>query len=253
MNWLDLGLILFAAILLIIGIKKGFMTSIISHFSFTINAVLSFFLCKPIAFIYNRIFHLNSAIASSYTERMIEASSNFGVNLMNLSKPELTKFVSSTISEGDFNGVSRGMFKIFINKPSLYDTLHASNHSSRTLADIISSAYANFYVTIISFVTSVLLLYLAVWLFSLLVKKLRENGFVKVVDNSLGAIYGVFRCFLIFVALALVIKLMSPFSFMSSVTDYISESFFGKLIYNQVNSFFDNYLSFKDIITAIFK
>ena len=47
MNWLDLGIILFIIIFLVIGLKKGFMTSLISNFSFKINALLSFFLCKP--------------------------------------------------------------------------------------------------------------------------------------------------------------------------------------------------------------
>ncbi|MBR2391089.1 MAG: CvpA family protein [Clostridia bacterium] len=253
MNWLDLGLILFAIILLVIGIKKGFMTSVISHFSFTINAILSFFLCKPISLFYNKVFNLHGAIASSYAERMLEASANFGTNLLELSKGELSGFVRSTIKEGGFNGISRGFFNLFINKPTLYNELHSSNHTSRTLADIISSSYGTFFVTIISFVTSVLLLYLLVFLFRLLVKKLREVGFVKTVDTVLGAFYGLFRCFIVLVGICLVIKLFSPLSFMQSVTNYISESFFGKLIYNQINSFFDNYLSFKDIISLIFK
>lgn len=252
MNWLDLGLILFAVILLIIGIKKGFMTSVLSNFSFTINAILSFFLTKPISWIYNKC-GLGSAIAGSYSTKLLEASSDMGVNLLEISEKKLPSFVNGALSEGGFSGFTETLFRWFINKPSLYDTLHESSHSSRTLAQIISESYASFFVTIISFVTSVLLLYLLVWLISLLVKKLREIGFVKFVDNFLGAAYGLFRCFLILVIVCLVIKLISPFAFMDSVTAYINDSFFGNIIYGSISDLFDHYLSFSDIIHAIFK
>ena len=96
-------------------------------------------------------------------------------------------------------------------------------------------------------------MYLIVWLISLLVKKLREIGFVKFVDNFLGAVYGLFRCFLILVGICLVLKLLSPFAFMDSVTAYINDSFFGNIIYGSISDLFDNYLSFSDIIHAIFK
>ena len=252
MNWLDLGLVVFVAILLIIGMKKGFMTSVLSNFSFTINAILSFFLSKPIGWIYNKC-GLGSAIASSYSEKFLEASADMGVNLLEISEKKLPSFVNGALAEGGFSGFTETLLRWFINKPSLYDTLHESSHSSRTLAQIVSESYASFFVTIISFVTSVLLLYLIVWLISLLVKKLREIGFVKFVDNFLGAVYGLFRCFLILVGICLILKLLSPFAFMDSVTNYINGSFFGKIIYGSISDLFDNYLSFSDIVHAIFK
>ncbi|MBP3581856.1 MAG: CvpA family protein, partial [Clostridia bacterium] len=125
------------------------------------------------------------------------------------------------------------------------------SHTSRTLGDIISSSYSTFFVTIISFVTSMLLLFGIILLFRLLVKKLREVGFVKAVDNTLGAIYGIFRAFLVLVGICLIIKLISPFNFMEPVTNYINGSLLGRFIYGQINSFFDNFLSFKDIIASI--
>lgn len=252
MNWLDLGLVLFATILLIIGIKKGFMTSLLSNFSFSINAILSFFLCKPIGWFYN-LCGVGKAISRSYTNKLLEASANFGVNLLDIPKTELYSFVKDSIKQSELSGIERGMFNWFLNKPTLYDELHSSAHEVRTLSDIISQTYSSFFVTIISFVTSVLLLYLFVWLIMLLVKKLREIGFVKHVDTVLGAMYGLFRCFLVLIIICLVIKLLSPLSFMDGITNYISESFFGKLVYNQINNFIDNFLSFQDIIRAILK
>ena len=251
MNWLDLALVLLLAILLFVGIKKGFMTSVISHFSFGINALLSFFLCKPIASLYN-LCGVGRAISNNYTTSMLEKSGDFARNLLELSKEELSGFVSNTIDSG-FSGITNKMFKWFINKPGLYDQLHSSSHTTRSLADIISSAFANFFVTIIAFVTTMLLLYLVVWLFKLLVQKLRTIGFVKFVDTTLGALYGLFKCLLLLIIICFVIKLISPFGFMTSVTAYIENSFFGNLIYGQISQFLDNYLSFSDIVTAIFK
>lgn len=251
MNWLDLAIFLVLLIFIIIGIKKGFMTSILSNFTFGVNALISFFLCKPISILYGKWF--GGSIASSYSERLLASSDNFGVNLLSLEKAELNTFVKNTINSGNMSGFEKSMFRTFINKSSLYDTLQASGYESRTLADIISSAYSHFFVTLIAFVTSIILVYLVVLLFRLLVNKLREQGFIKVVDNILGAVYGIFRCFIFFVGLCFVIKLISPLSFMKPVTNYISHSFFGNLIYNQINSFLDNYLNFSDIINVIFK
>jgi hypothetical protein len=252
MNWLDLGIIVFLIIFLIIGIKKGLMSSVLSNFSFGINAVLSFFLCKPIASLYDKIFGISGAIANSYETKLLSASADFGTNLLSLGENELSNFVSTTIDKGGFSGLTKSLFKLFINNQSLYSKLHSAGIESRTLSDIISNSYASFFTTIIAFVTSVLLLYLIVWLFKLLVKKLRTIGFVRFVDNTLGAIYGIFRCFIILVIICLVIKLLSPFAFMQSVTSYINGSFFGKFIYSTINNFFDNYLNFNDVATAIF-
>lgn len=251
MNWLDLGLVLFIGILLFFAIKKGFMTTVISKFSLGINALLSFFLCKPLAALFN-LCGMGRAIARNYTTSMLEKSSDFAINLLDLSKEELSPFVEQTIDKG-FSGLPNKMFDWFLNKPSLYDTLHSSGHTSRTLADIISSAYANFFVTLIAFVTTVALLFLIVWLIKILIQKLRTIGFVKFVDTTLGAIYGLFRCLLILIVVCLVIKLISPFSFMQPVTAYINDSFFGNLIYGQISNLLDNYLSFSNIVSAIAK
>jgi uncharacterized membrane protein required for colicin V production len=251
MNWLDLGLVLFIGLLVFLGIKKGFMTTVISKFSLGINALLSFFLCKPIAALFN-LCGMGRGIARSYTASMLAKSSDFGLNLLDLTKEELSPFVEQTIDKG-FSGFSNKMFDWFLNKPSLYDTLHSSGHQTRSLADIISSAYANFFVTIIAFVTTVALLYLIVWLIKILIEKLRTIGFVKFVDTTLGAIYALFRCLLILIVICFVIKLMSPLSFMQPVTAYINNSFFGNLIYGQISNLLDNYLSFSDLIKSFVK
>lgn len=253
MNWLDLGIIILFVVLLIISIKRGFMTSVLSHFSFGMNAFISFFLYRPIQMLLN-VCHLGEAITTHYSTVLIEKSSNFAVNLFAFDSAEaLNSFVGTTINEGGFNGLSKLMFKWFLNKKSLFSTLHESNLTSRTLAEIISESYSNFFTVIISFIISMLLIYLIVFIFRIFVEKLRKNGFIKAVDNTLGIVYGVFRCFVIFIIVFSIIKLMSPFHFMSPVIDYINSSLFGKLIFAQISNFIDNYLGFGDIIKSIIK
>ena len=253
MNWLDLGIIVLIVVLLAISIKRGFMTSMLSHFSFGMNAVLSFFLCKPIQWVLNNGFHLGNAISSHYYSSLIEKSGNFATNLLSFDNKEaLHDFVNSTLNEGEFNGISKTMYKWFLNKGSLYDTLHESGVSSRSLADIISQSYASFFTIIIAFVTSMILIYLLVLLFRLVAKKLRQVGFIKIIDGALGIFYGLFRCLILFIIVCAIIKLLSPIGFMQPVTNYINGSFFGKLIYSQISNFIDNYLSFNDIVRAIF-
>ena len=253
MNWLDLGLIVLAIIFIIIGIRRGFMTSMLSHFSFSLNALLSFFLCKPIGFLYDKVFHVSGAIAGAYSRSLTAISENFSRNLIEIPYDQLSGFVKSTIDESGKSGLARWMFKVFLNKPSLYAELHESGLESRTMAEIISETYANFFTTIIAFVTSLILIYLMVLLFRLLAKKLRQVGFIRVVDNIFGAFYGLVRCLIILIIISCVIKVLSPISWMQPVTDYINGSFFGRLIYNQISNFFNNFLNFNDIIRAIIK
>lgn len=253
MNWLDLGLIVFAIIFLIIGLKRGFMTTILSSFSFTINLILSFFLCKPMTNFLNGIFNLEGSIATSYSSKLIEASSDFSVNLLDIPESDLSSFVGNTINKSGLSNFTNRLTDIFLNRDTLYSTLHGSEHTTRTLAEIISSAYAGFFTTIISFVTCIFLIYIIVWILGLIVNKLRTIGFIKVVDNILGLFYGLFRCFIFLIIISLIIKLMSPLSFMSGVITYINSSAIGSFIYGQLSSFIDNYLNFADILKLIFK
>ncbi len=251
MNWLDLGIIIFIIILIVIGIRQGLMNSVLSNFSFSVNCLISFFLSRPIKFIFNRVFGVGSAISSHYYDLLIQKE-GFATNLLEISEENLHSTVNIAINNGDFNFVSKTMFKIFLNKNNLYETLHNSDHVSRTMADIISETYSSFFMTIIAFVTSLVLVFIVVSLFQLLSNKLRTVGSVKVVDSVLGAFYGIFRCFVILVIVCIAIKLLSAFSFMDSVVNYINDSFFGRLIYVQINDFINNYLSFSDIVSSLF-
>lgn len=252
MNWLDLGIILFIIIFLIIGLKNGFMSSLLSNFSFKINALLSFFLCKPIALLFNSIFNLENSIMTSYSSKLINASPDFATNLLSLPETELGSFVSETINKSGFSGFTNSLTNLFLNKSSLYSTLHNSSHIERSLSDIISASYANFFVTIISFMSSLILIYLTVLLLKFIVKKLRTIGLVKAVDNILGMFYGLFRCLLIFITLSIIIKLMSGFTFMNVVVNYIHSSAIGNFIYGQISLFIDHYLNLTDLLQTIF-
>lgn len=253
MNWLDLGLILFIILFIFIGFRKGFMTSLLSSFSFKINAIISFFLCKPISFLLNKIFNLKNIIANNYASKLIESSADFSKNLLEIPEGEFNSFISNTINNSGFSNFTNKLTNLFLNKSSLYSTLQNSNYSSRTLSDIISTAYASFFVTIISFVTSILLIYFIVWILGIITTKLREIGFIKIVDNILGVFYSLFRCLLIFIVLSLIIKLLTVFSFMSTIINYINSSAIGRFIYGQINNFIDNYLNFSDLFHSIFK
>ena len=250
MNWLDLGIVLFVAIFIVIGVKRGFMTSVISNFSLSLILILSFFLHKPIQALYMKWFGGN--IATSYATGLVETSSNFATNLISLPSTELKGFVKATLDAGEIKGIPRVFYNLFLNNRSLYAKLHDSGLESRTLADILGDTRATFLTTIIAFVTAFILLYVIILLFTLLVKKLRENGLVKVVDNSLGALYGLFQAFISLVIICLILNLMSPFDFMQSVEAYINGSLIGRFIYYTLNYFIENYINCGEIIKIRF-
>lgn len=252
MNWLDLGIIVFVIIFIVIGVKRGLMTSVLSNFSLSVNCLISVFFHKPIAFIFNKLFRIGPAIYNHFNEKFLAKSVNLATNLMTVSKDNLKSVVTMAINDGEFGFFQKTMFKVFINKKNLYDTLQSKGYESRTVANIIAQTYSSFFVTILAFVTSLIILYGLVFIFTKCSEKLRENGSVKIVDNSLGAIYGLFQCFISLIIICLIINLLSPFNFMDSVINYINGSFFGRFLYKIINEFMNNYLSFSDIISSIF-
>ena len=252
MNWLDLIIVIILVILIVIGVRQGLMNSVLSNFSLGTNCLISFFLSTPIKFIFNKIFRIGPAIAKSYYNSLI-AIEGFNVNLVGLSTDALHATVKGAINAGDFNFMSRTMFKIFLNKKNLYEVINTSGHTSRTMADIVSQTYSSFYMTIISFVTALIFMFISVKFFQFFANKLRENGSVKSVDSVLGALYGVFRCFILLIIICTIVKFLSPIGFMKPVVTYIDGSFLGRFIYKTINSFVENYLSFSDIIASIFR
>ena len=253
MNWLDLALIIFLLIFIIIGIKKGFMSSFLSSFSFIAVAIGAFFLYKPLSSLLNNWFGLEQSIFNSYHEKLISHSTDFNTNLLLIEEKSLKPFVKATLGSGAIPFIPKLMFSLFLNTKSLYTKLHSSGLESRTLGEIVSSTYADFFTTIISYAVTFGLLLLVVLLFKILINKLREIGFVRIVDNTLGGFYGVLRAFIILIGICLVLKLLSPIAFMKPVINYIESSFFGKLIYGQITNLLDNFFSYNDIISSIFK
>ena len=242
MNWLDLGIILFIILFIILGIKQGFMKSILSNFSLGVNCLISFFLCQPIKWFLQKV-GLYGVISASYSSKLVAASPILNKNLVGLSGAELANTIKDGINNSGLSKLSQLMFKWFLKPDSVQNTLASSQTTNRTLSDIISNTYANFFTTIIAFVSCVIILYFLVFLFKKLAEKLRKNGFIRVVDGILGAAYGVFRCFVISLIICLIIKILSSFSFMNGVIEYINGSFFGKLIYNQINSLIDTFFT----------
>lgn len=241
MNWLDLGIILFVILFIVIGVRRGFMKSILSHFSLAVNCLISFFLCQPIKWLLQKI-GLYGAIYSSYSTRLIASSPSLSTNLVGLTGSELSGAISDGINNSGLSKLSQTFFKWFLKPGTVENTLSSSpDVTSRTMSDIISSTYANFFTSIIAFVSCVIIVYFLVFLFKKLAEKLRQSGFVRVVDGIFGSVYGVFRCFVILLIVCLVLKIFSSFSFMSGVISYIDGSFFGKLIYNQINSLINTF------------
>lgn len=253
MNWLDLALAVFLIIYIIIGIKRGFMTSVLSNFSFGAIAILAFFLYKPLNNLLNNWFGLENAIYGSYYRKLVSFSADFETNLISMEQSQLNPFVKYVLASGAIPVIPKIMFNIFLNNKSLYTKLQSSGLEYRSLGEIVSKTYANFFSSLISFAITFVLLFLIVILIRLLINKLRTVGFVKIVDNILGAFYGIVQGLLILVGVCFIIKLLSPISFMKPVTNYISNSFFGKIVYNQITNLLDNFFSYSDIINSIFK
>ena len=97
MNFIDIAIIVIMLLFIIIGTWKGFIFSLVSVFSSTINFFLSFIICKPINSLLNSIFKIQSSITNGYSAHFSSLGSGFDTNLVGLSQESINTHKKSSL------------------------------------------------------------------------------------------------------------------------------------------------------------
>lgn len=170
----DILIVIGFVIAVIVGLKKGFITSFLDITSGLFGFVFAVLLTKPLSdLIYHKFSPLKNAIYSAVEPRVIEkiGSTGPGVEVSEALEPlQLPGFLSGLISD-------------------YYNSMPAGTH---TLTEDVSNAFTYILIILLSFVFLMVLLTIGVMLIKKVVTKIREESILfTAVDGSLGVVLGV--------------------------------------------------------------
>lgn len=207
--------LLFAICLLyfFIGLRKGFLTSIVSMVSFFVVIVLSFSLREKVATLLDGVLGglinggikngLNTAIAGKFS-----------------STDELLFYLMSTRYGKYFGVILKSLIK------------NVSFEGSLTAGEIVSPTLTWLLLKVISFAALTILFSIVFKLLEMimhkLVKMVGRNG-----DRLLGGMFGIFKGLLVFVAIFIVISAIANFTLSEKLLSFVNSGIISKQIYNK--------------------
>ena len=242
MNWIDIILLIILVIFVAIGFWKGFVFSVLSLFSVSINFILGIFLTKPINIVLNKVFSLEGALTNAFSNKISGMHEGFSTNLVGLNQKDLNTHIANTLKDGDFP--FEGLFKRMLSmKP---ETIQ--HKESLTLNEILSKSLGTFFSLVISFAIAFLLIYLVLWLIGFLTKKAKQVEGIRVIDRILGVLFGLVRGAIVIATIFAVLSFFNEEGVLHDVFNYIDQSSIGSWIYQNMNTLVDKYLNFKTIV-----
>lgn len=239
---LDIVIIAVLVIFGIIGLKKGFLKSIISLFSWVVCIVIAFLTAKYVAGWINAIFNFSELIGGKISSALINSNSFFGqaINVYETAgKDALINAIPS-----DTNGLIKKIITIVFTNSSV------DMSSTDTIASIVGSSLGHVIMVIISGILVFVVLKIAVWLLTKLFDKIASTKVLGTLNKILGLILGVVKAGVIVVAFncALVGLTLIP-AVNKTVTPLIQENtYVEKFVYNTTDKLVGKYIVDGEIV-----
>ena len=247
MNWIDVGIIIIMLIFVVVGIWKGFVFSILSLFSSTVNFFISLLLVRPTTNLLNNWFGFEKALTNGFASKLSSMSTKFNTNMVGMSKDEISNHISSALSESKFP--FKNLFQNMLNvTPEKIE-----GKTSCSLNDILSKSLGTFFSLIITFIILFILIYLILFIIGKISKKAQEVNSIRSIDRMLGFIFGIAKGAIVICVIFAILSFFNEGGILSGLFDYIHTSKLGNWIYTNVNYFVDKYANLKDIADVTYK
>lgn len=248
MNVVDIIILVIMLIFIVMGTYKGFIFSFVSVFSGTINFFLATLICGPFSKLFNSITGIQGAISNSYTAKFTALSSGFDANLVGLSQESITATVADTINGSSLSNFSKWLYKSVLK----ITPEQIAGKEFVSINSILSTSLGKFFTTIISFIICFALIYLILWIISLIGKKVQSSdGGIKTADRVFGFIFGVIKGLLCVCSIFAFLSFFSETGLLASLFNYIKTSKIGAPLYNYVNNIMDTYFNIPQIWNSI--
>lgn len=234
---IDIAIIALFVILGIIGLKKGFLKSVISLFSWGFCITIAFITAKYVAVWIDGLFDLSSIIGDKIAKSLTKTDSFFGqaINTYEAGGKDALIQASSNLK---INSLLSQLIKV------VFTNTKVDMSSTDSIGSILGDSLGRICVVIISGVLVFIILLIAVKLLSRLFKNIEQTKIIGGLNKVLGLILGLLKATLIvgvvnciFVALSLI----PPIN--KAITPLIQENtHIEKVIYNTTDKVFEKYV-----------
>lgn len=212
---LDIIIIVFFALSIWMGYRKGLTQSLLKIFTFILAIIISFILFKPIA---------NLVISKT------EIDDNIQYAIIEAFKDEETESESDNVNDSKSNSANKDMPSIF------YNYIEGKIEESATEAKelVIKTASEEIAIAIVNIATFIIL-FIVLRILLIFVKAIAniitKIPVIKQCDELGGGIYGALRAAIIILIIFTILSIISPLISESGIIALINQSILAKLIY----------------------
>jgi len=235
---IDVVIIATIVILGLIGLKKGFLDSIISLFSWVVCIIIAILIAKYVAVWINGIYDFSSLIGGKITESL--SGSNEFFNLA----------INSEVFAGDANniltaassaGVEGFIYQII---KIVFTNSNVDMSSDQTVATYVGSSLGHISMLIISAILVFIILMIAVAIIKKIFNKIAQTKILGGLNKLLGLVFGALKACVIIVVIncALVGLTLIP-AVNKTITPLVQDNTkIEKFIYNKTDGVVEKYL-----------
>lgn len=231
---IDVVIIAALAIFTFIGIRKGFLHSLLSLFSWSFCLLVAFLTAKYVAGWINGIFNISGMLGDKISGALID-SNNFFAQAINsfASKEDVIKAIPS-----DTNGLLKQLIKVVFNNSSV------DMSSTKTVGSVVGAGLGQVITIVITGILIFIILKVATMLLSKLFKKIAQTKVLGTLNKVLGGILGFIKVGFVVVGLNLVLCGLSLIPVVNkTINPLINENtFVEKFTYNKTDELFSSYI-----------
>ncbi|MBE7076385.1 MAG: CvpA family protein [Clostridiales bacterium] len=223
------------------GLKKGFMKSIISLFSWVVCIVIAVFVAKYVANLINGIYDFSALIGGKISKSLIKSNDYFSLAVSSFgTKANLIKAIPDST-----NKVLASILKVFFEKSN--DDIMTSNKS---VGEVTGDGLGSIIMLIISAILVFIILKIIVALLSRFFDKLANIKIIGGLDKILGLTLGIIKAGLIIITLNLILVGLSLMPVVNkTITPIIQDNtHVEKVIYNETDKFVEKHVIKGDLI-----
>jgi uncharacterized membrane protein required for colicin V production len=202
-------------IFVLVGVKKGFIKSVLSFFGSLVALIVAFIFCKQFAGILDNKFDLLAKIAK-YVETALMKNSKFAIELS-------AGAIQESLEAANVPGF---MISVIMQLPVVINNTYPAG---TTVATLVSPVISNYILIIISFIGLFIIFKIVLLILKIFADSIKKIKIIDIVDKLLGLAVGVVEAAVV-VYVALTVISLFP-SFMSKPMEGINSSKIGKYLY----------------------
>lgn len=231
---IDIVILACLGIFTLVGIKKGFLHSLISLFSWTFCLLVAFLTAKYVAGWINGIFNFSGMLGDKISGALVD-SNNFFAQAINTyaTKEDLINAIPSNT-----NGLLKQLIKIVFTNSAV------DMSSTNSIGSITGESLGQIIVIVITGILIFIILKIAVMLLNKLFKKIAETKVLGTLNKILGGILGFVKVVFVVIGLNLVVVGLSLIPAVDkTVTTLVNENtYVEKFVYSKTDELFSNYI-----------